>query len=53
MKPSYVLTLLAGGFLSSGYHSMATPETAAPFFFLGIVALGAAACVSTWMERNG
>lgn len=49
MKPSYALTLLAGGFLSSGYHTMANGEVSSLFFFLGIVALGAAAVVSTEM----
>lgn len=53
MKPSYSLTLLAGGFLSSGYHTMVNPEAAGFFFFIGIVALGAAACLSTWMEGDG
>lgn len=42
MKISYALTLLAGGFLSSGYHTM--PGEGASFFFLfGIVALLGAA----------
>lgn len=50
MKPSYALTLLAGGFLSSGYHTMGNGEVASLFFFLGIVGLGAAALISTEME---
>lgn len=49
MKPSYAFTLLAGGFLSSGYHTMGNGEVASLFFFLGIVALGAAALISTEM----
>lgn len=50
MKVSYALTLLAGGFLSSGYHTMASSE-ASLFFFLGIAALLAAAGISSEMER--
>lgn len=50
MKPSYALTLLAGGFLSSGYHTMSNADIAPIFFFLGVVALGAAALISTEMS---
>lgn len=38
MKVSYAFTLLAGGFLSSGYHTINT-EAASLFFLAGVVAL--------------
>lgn len=46
MKISYALTLLAGGFLSSGYHMMSWPESAVVFFLCGIGSLVAAAFAS-------
>lgn len=50
MKVSYALALLAGGFLSSGYHTM-PDKLGALFFFLGVVALVASAVVNTVLEQ--
>jgi hypothetical protein len=48
MKFSYALSLLAGGFISSGYHTM-PGEAESLFFFLGIAALLGAAVVYSEM----
>jgi len=43
MKFSYAFTLMAGGFLTSGFHSMQNPQIAVVFFIAGIgsIVLGA------------
>lgn len=46
MKVSYALILLAGGFLSSGYHKLPN-EASSLFFIAGIAALIAGAAAST------
>lgn len=48
MKVSYVLTLVAGGFITSGYHTMNDPQTASFFMFFGIGALIFAAVASEY-----
>lgn len=46
MKFSYALTLLAGGFLTSGFHMMPWPNTAVVFFLCGVISLIVAAFAS-------
>ena len=46
MKFSYACTLMAGGFFSSGFHSMTAPEAAGIFFLLGIISLVVGAVAS-------
>ena len=46
MKFSYACTLLAGGFLSSGFHMMTNPSSSGIFFLIGVGSLIAAAFAS-------
>lgn len=49
MKFSYAFTLMAGGFFSSGYHSMPNPQIAGVFFALGIFSI----VLGAWSSGEG
>ncbi|ASV86033.1 hypothetical protein CES85_1681 [Ochrobactrum quorumnocens] len=49
MKFSYAFTLMAGGFLTSGYHTMNNPQVATMFFLGGIGSL----VIASWSSGEG